>query len=139
MRCRLRMSRTGLQIGSVVVADWRDDAVCATTDPDLFFPESRDVRAERQAKKICAGCPVVQDCLEYAIEAGEEFGVWGGTTELERRHMMSIPRRNAGGKPQIDRVKFWQLQDAGLTALEIAELLGCHADSVSRMRQERRP
>ena len=73
MRCRLRMFRIGLQIGSVVVADWRDDAVCATTDPDLFFPESRDVRAERQAKKICAGCPVVQDCLEFLLSIQSSF------------------------------------------------------------------
>lgn len=119
------------------MADWQDDAVCATTDPDLFFPDIRD--PARLAKRICNSCPVKQECLDYAIQAGEEFGVWGGTTEIERRHMMTLRLRNTGGKPQIDRVKFWQLHDAGLTALEIAAELGCHADSVSRMRQERRP
>ena len=63
---------------------------CRSADPDLFFgPDAEFVtsRAQREAaaKAICAGCPVRDACLTYALDAGEAFGVWGGLTEDERR------------------------------------------------------
>ena len=116
---------------------WQDNALCATTDPDLFFPDVRDTA--RLAKRICGECPVQKECLDYAISAGEEYGVWGGTTELERRHLLVLPRKPGGTPKSIDRDLFWELNDQGLSAIDIAGRLGCHADSVSRMRQERRP
>lgn len=69
----------------VVMGDWVEQAACAGVDPDLFFPDRGASRAA--ARRVCAGCPVRAECLEYALEAGEKFGVWGGTSEKERRAM----------------------------------------------------
>jgi WhiB family redox-sensing transcriptional regulator len=63
-------------------------AACSTADPDLFFPISTSGPAVKQvirAKTICARCPIQRECLEYALGAGSIQGVWGGTTESERR------------------------------------------------------
>ena len=69
---------------------WAAFAVCRDHDPDLFFPVTPE--GERDAVRICAGCPVQEDCLEFSIEAKIRFGVWGGMTEKERR---SLNRRIA--------------------------------------------
>ena len=63
-------------------------AACSTADPELFFPISSSGPAVHQAKRakaICARCEIRQACLDYAIDAGPIQGVWGGTTERERR------------------------------------------------------
>lgn len=68
--------------------DWQDNAACIGTDPDAFFPtEHGQERSARiiNAKKLCSGCPVQNECLTYALEAGEAFGVWGGLDARERR------------------------------------------------------
>ena len=65
--------------------DWRDRAVCAQTDPEAFFPEKGG--STREAKRICSGCEVRAECLEYALAADERFGVWGGLSERERRRL----------------------------------------------------
>ena len=57
---------------------------CATTDPELFFPDKADWTISRTAKTLCGGCHVVDACLEHALRH-EEYGVWGGTTSTERR------------------------------------------------------
>jgi WhiB family transcriptional regulator, redox-sensing transcriptional regulator len=68
--------------------DWRHDAGCRDEDPELFFPLS-DVglgaRQAEQAKAVCARCPVRERCLEYALDNGLDHGIFGGTTETERR------------------------------------------------------
>jgi WhiB family transcriptional regulator, redox-sensing transcriptional regulator len=68
-------------------ADWRDRALCAEVDPDLHFPERG--APTRPAKTVCAACEVRAECLEYALEHGEAFGVWGGLSEHERRRLRS--------------------------------------------------
>jgi WhiB family redox-sensing transcriptional regulator len=68
--------------------DWMDDATCRTTDPDIFFPpeETKYARSVHRAKKVCAGCPVVAECAEYALNHPDHMlGVWGGMSESERR------------------------------------------------------
>lgn len=67
---------------------WMSWALCAETDPELFFPEKGG--SPRRAKEICAGCPVRQECLEYALKNGET-GVWGGTTEWHRERSGDQP------------------------------------------------
>lgn len=62
---------------------WRDRARCAEADPDAFFPEKGG--STREAKKVCVACPVRAECLEYALEHDERFGIWGGLSEQERR------------------------------------------------------
>ena len=67
---------------------WRQDAACRDIDPNLFFPIGVTGDAVEQiatAKEICAGCPVQLECLDFAITSNQEFGVWGGTSEDERR------------------------------------------------------
>jgi len=68
--------------------DWRDDASCRDADADLFFPVGTMGPARRQideAKRICRACPAQAACLAWAIDHGITSGVWGGTTEDERR------------------------------------------------------
>ena len=70
--------------------EWQERALCAQTDPEAFFPEKGG--STREAKKICTGCEVRSDCLEYALANDERFGIWGGLSERERRRL----RRRAG-------------------------------------------
>ena len=64
---------------------WQDDANCLGVDPDLFFPERG--ASTREAKEVCRGCIVRQECLEFALQNGEKFGIWGGLSERERRRI----------------------------------------------------
>jgi len=67
---------------------WREDAACADVDPDLFFPVGVTGPAVGQiarAKAVCRACAAQARCLEFAIATNQEYGVWGGTSEEERR------------------------------------------------------
>ena len=64
---------------------WQTDALCAQTDPEAFFPEKGG--STRDAKRICGSCDVRGDCLEYALQNDERFGIWGGMSERERRKL----------------------------------------------------
>ncbi len=65
--------------------NWQDDANCLGVDPDLFFPERG--ASTREAKEVCRGCVVREQCLEFALQNGEKFGIWGGMSERERRRI----------------------------------------------------
>lgn len=65
---------------------WAVFAACREIDPEIFFPNGRE--QEARALAVCATCPVVEDCLEYAVDSRERYGVWGGTTEKGRRKLM---------------------------------------------------
>ncbi len=69
---------------------WQTDALCAQTDPEAYFPEKGG--STRDAKRICASCEVRSECLEYALQNDERFGIWGGLSERERRKL----KRRAG-------------------------------------------
>lgn len=64
---------------------WQADALCAQTDPEAFFPEKGG--STRDAKKVCGSCRVKSECLDYALENDERFGIWGGLSERERRRL----------------------------------------------------
>jgi WhiB family redox-sensing transcriptional regulator len=64
---------------------WQERALCAQTDPESFFPEKGG--STREAKRICVGCEVRAECLEYALAKDERFGIWGGLSERERRRL----------------------------------------------------
>ncbi|WP_043499921.1 WhiB family transcriptional regulator [Georgenia sp. SUBG003] len=64
---------------------WQDHALCAQTDPEAFFPEKGG--STREAKRVCTSCEVRAECLEYALENDERFGIWGGLSERERRKL----------------------------------------------------
>jgi len=68
--------------------DWRHRAVCREEDPELFFPIGTSGPAQlqtEQAKAVCHRCPVTEHCLQWALETGQDAGVWGGMSEDERR------------------------------------------------------
>lgn len=68
--------------------DWRHRAACLTEDPELFFPIGNTGPALTQieeAKAVCGRCVVAQECLSWALETGQDAGVWGGMSEDERR------------------------------------------------------
>jgi len=64
---------------------WQADSLCSQTDPEAFFPEKGG--STRDAKKICSSCEVRAQCLEYALQNDERFGIWGGLSERERRKL----------------------------------------------------
>ncbi|WP_306482778.1 WhiB family transcriptional regulator [Streptomyces sp. AS02] len=67
---------------------WRDEAACRQIESDLFFPTAHTQgwkTQTKQAKAVCAGCPVRATCLEWALETGQNSGVWGGLSAGERR------------------------------------------------------
>lgn len=72
-------------------APWQDRARCRDVDVDAFFPERGE--SSREAKEICAACPVRIECLNYALHNDERHGVWGGMTERERRRLRSVLSR----------------------------------------------
>ena len=78
--------------------NWRSAGACLAADPDLFFPISSVGPAERQiarAKKICSGCGVRRECLEFALSHGQIYGIWGGTTAEDRQRERRRKRRAA--------------------------------------------
>jgi WhiB family redox-sensing transcriptional regulator len=85
----MRRSAWGFDSGESEM--WRDDAICSSTDPEAFYPDKGN--SSRDAKTICALCPVQPDCLDYALRRDERFGVWGGLSERERR---SLKRQRRG-------------------------------------------
>ncbi|HSP04945.1 MAG TPA: WhiB family transcriptional regulator [Acidimicrobiales bacterium] len=66
---------------------------CRGADPDLFFPDRGE--SLEPAKRICSECVVRDECLEHALASGERFGVWGGTSERERRRLRRTRRTAA--------------------------------------------
>ncbi|MGL4174308.1 MAG: WhiB family transcriptional regulator [Actinomycetota bacterium] len=67
------------------VPSWHASALCAQTDPEVFFPEKGASSAA--ARRVCAVCPVELECRAEAMDRREPFGVWGGTTEADRRRL----------------------------------------------------
>ncbi|MCT2546245.1 WhiB family transcriptional regulator [Streptomyces atratus] len=70
--------------------DWRHNAVCREEDPELFFPIGTTGPALLQieeAKAVCRRCPVIEDCLRWALDTNQPDGVWGGLSENERRNL----------------------------------------------------
>jgi WhiB family redox-sensing transcriptional regulator len=99
------ITNTGVNVtilaSSLILANaqygWRRDAICRDTDPELFFPVGTTGIALVQiarAKHVCGECPVSRDCLQFALETNQDSGIWGGTSEEERRVM----RRQAAAR-----------------------------------------
>ena len=84
----------GISVDEAAESGWQDRALCAQTDPEAFFPEKGG--STREAKKVCRGCEVRMECLEYALEHDERFGIWGGLSERERRRIL---RRRRTAQP----------------------------------------
>lgn len=81
---------------------WQKDGKCNSVEytPDLFFPDRGASTAG--AKAVCAGCPVKQQCLEYALMNGEKFGIWGGESERDRRKIKKrLNQRSPGWRKRL--------------------------------------
>jgi len=65
-----------------------DSARCVEVDPELFFPELDSVWRAHAAKKICGGCPVKQECLDYALDNRFRDGIWGGLSPTQRNRLL---------------------------------------------------
>lgn len=89
-RARLRLITDGAWIAS---------GSCRGLDPNLFHPERGE--SELPAKAVCKCCPVRQWCLDYALESAEKIGVWGGTSERQRRVLRRDSRRLAPAGIQL--------------------------------------
>jgi WhiB family redox-sensing transcriptional regulator len=98
--CGAPVAAAGADVVALIAADdaepinWQEEALCAQTDPEAFFPEKGG--STREAKRICESCDVRQECLEYALAHDERFGIWGGYSERERRRLKQ--RRAAAGR-----------------------------------------
>ncbi len=77
----MRIGRKHLMLDT----SWQQYSNCLGVDPDLFFPERG--ASTKEAKEVCRGCVVREDCLEFALQNGEKFGIWGGMSERERRRI----------------------------------------------------
>jgi len=88
--------------------NWRDHAACSGLDPDLFFPVSTSGASLTEieaARRVCQRCPVTTPCLRWALDLGQVSGIWGGTTEEERRALRRAPAEPvpAGLRPGLKR------------------------------------
>jgi WhiB family redox-sensing transcriptional regulator len=80
------VTRGQFELTAEVVADWRDSAACSGLPHAIFFPFGEAIEdAIEGAKKICGICPVTEGCLEFALETNQRAGIWGGSSEDDRK------------------------------------------------------
>jgi WhiB family redox-sensing transcriptional regulator len=79
----------------MIATTWRKQAACRGLEVEVFYPATEDEADAAEAKAVCAVCPVRQACLEHALAHREREGVWGGTTERERRRIVRQRRKSA--------------------------------------------
>jgi WhiB family redox-sensing transcriptional regulator len=91
--------------------EWHKDAACKQVDVSFFPGRGID---QRPIKAICKGCPVRQECLDFALDNNENYGVWGGTSERERRHIRKMRRNRELAIGEADTT---------VTVREVAEIL----------------
>jgi WhiB family redox-sensing transcriptional regulator len=133
--------------------NWRDDATCSKPgyDAELWFPVSSfgpGLVQTATAKAVCASrCPVIEECLKWAMETRQETGVWGGLSEDERKAMRTAAtgtqERRKHGVPLVRQVlahvvELEALDAAGLTAAEIAERIGVEGATKDVVAEARR-
>lgn len=68
--------------------EWMTEARCIEVDTEIFFPDKGDRGSAEAARRICNGCEVRVQCLEYALSNAEVYGIWGGTNERDRRPLL---------------------------------------------------
>jgi WhiB family redox-sensing transcriptional regulator len=117
--------------------DWMEDARCAQTDPDLWHPEGSGA-GYSDARKICAGCPVQQQCADFALATEGElahnrrYGMWGAQLPRTRSKAAGGNERRRREAERRQKV-FNLLERGGMDAYEIADLVGCHVRTVWRI------
>jgi hypothetical protein len=86
--------------GTAASGEWCNHGLCIGEDPELFFPNRGNPGIE--ARQVCAVCRVRDDCLDYAVEA-DEFGIWGGLDQMERRNLKRRRQRRKNAVQAADR------------------------------------
>jgi WhiB family redox-sensing transcriptional regulator len=123
-----RPRHRSLAVPARFAARWRELAACRGTGLEVFFPGRGE--SAGPARQVCAGCPVRQPCLDYAITNRIAYGVWGGLTERERRALRSGWVRAS----RRDRDRAVMAADAaGFTAAAIGRSFGLSRTSVIRV------
>ena len=102
------------------IQDWTDKAMCKNLDTQIFFPKRGE--ATTPIKLICGSCPVVQPCLEYALKSGEKFGVWGGTSERERRRIRGLRGRQERQGIKLPLSRLMSMCGINITSLKAKDL-----------------
>lgn len=95
---------------------WTEEALCAQTDPEAFFPDKGGTSAP--AKAVCRRCDVRDQCLEYALQHDERFGVWGGLSERERRKLKKDRARRSSG-PRDPLTTTVLMREHGITPAQV--------------------
>jgi WhiB family redox-sensing transcriptional regulator len=136
---------TTTRLGTKPASDWRNLAACRKVDPDLFFPIGENMAARRQAEEAkahCRPCPVREKCLEWALKARQDAGVWGGMSEPERRaihgrygagYWAQRPRGIAAQMYDTRRNELVALVEQGLSPKDIAVAMKTNAQTVNRL------
>lgn len=141
MTTRTRLARTPAAHPTIS----RNSAACAQVDSELFFPVGTTGPAVSQvedAKAICNGCPVRDACLQWALETGQDTGVWGGLSEQEREpiHGRRLRRISEDGRTSVQVIvesrleEFHRLEGQGLTAWEIGRKMRTNAQTIHNVR-----
>lgn len=113
-------------------SDWRDQALCAQADPELWFPDGDHTISQGQkAKAICRTCPVQAECLEEALTSGERFGVWGGLTATERNRLRSPARE----RTHCRNGHAWTPDNTRITSVGTRRCRKCDSDYQRAARQ----
>lgn len=120
-------------------ANWRTEAACKDVDTNVFFVEQGQSHLGQEAKRVCAGCSVVAECLLFALSSGDQTeGIWGGTTPTERARMGS--RRKDGPTARARKSTVEKLVARGAAPAEVAHQLGVsYRHALRLMRTHRIP
>jgi len=124
-----------LSSASLIIPEpWVQKGLCTETDPEMFFPEKGG--STRQAKSICGGCDVREQCLEYAMRTDERFGIWGGLSERERRQLRPKVERPMLTRTPQQEADLEQMVAENFANTQIADRLGVSAHTVMKWRRE---
>lgn len=113
---------------------WQALGLCREVDPELFFPE-KGCNTVDDARRICGGCDVRQECLSYALDNNERFGVWGGMTERERKKLQRLLPVTVS-KLSAVHIVVGRLTSKGASSAQIAAIIHLSERQVQRIRSE---
>lgn len=124
----------------MAAVEWRHRGACVGEDPELFYPMGTGTAAAQQtmgAKAVCARCPVMAECLQWALSTGEDHGIWGGMSEYERRALRAQSTMPAPKPPEYCRGAVPHLRTDSNTATHGSggkRCLDCEAATEARKR-----
>lgn len=116
--------------------DWMEEGLCQEVDPDLHYPDRGE--SAKPAKEVCARCSVIDVCREYALATSEQWGVWGGLSETERKRMRrrGTPRPRPAVKVEQYGDTVLKLADQGMNDTQIGQRLDMSPNSVRWIRRK---